>query len=127
MTLFRTVRSAITGMGARLHSSQDADRPAATGDPMELPFSQRTAFNQQLSEQLDDSAGVLDDLDAKLLRLRTHVVNLRIQLAASQCATEASWDHIKSGISKEHRQLRDGVRDARPWARSPQKPVPGQS
>lgn len=126
MTLFRTVRSAITGLSSRLRPSEDENRgnPAAAGAVMDLPFTHRAAFNQQMNEQLDDSSHVLDELDAKLLTLRTHVVNLRNQLAASQSATEATWNQVKSGFSKEHSELHEGVRHARPWARAGAKPAP---
>lgn len=117
MPLFRAVRSAITGMRSRLQPSPDKAK-AEAGGLMSLPFTHRSAFNQQLNEQLDDSSHVLDDLDAKLLTLRTHIVNLRNQLAASQSATEATWEQVKAGFSKEHSELHDGVRHARPWARA---------
>lgn len=117
MNLFRTVRSAITGLGSRLRPDDESGR-AVSGNLMDLPFAHRVAFSQQMNEQLDDSSRVLDDLDAKLLTLRIHVVNLRNQLAASQSATEATWDQVKSGFGREHGQLHDGIRHARPWARS---------
>ncbi len=85
---------------------------------MRLPFSHRATFNREMNEQLDDSSRVLDDLDAKLVTMRSHVVSLRNQLAGSQSATEATWDQITSRISKEHGELHDGVRHARHWARS---------
>lgn len=118
--LFRVVRSAITSLRSHLRPTADESRAAsaAAGGLMNLPFAHRAAFNQQMNEQLDDSSHVLDELDAKLVRLRTHVVNLRNQLAASQGATEATWDQVKSGLSKEHSELHEGVRHARPWARS---------
>jgi hypothetical protein len=120
MTLFRTVRSAITSLSSRLRSPEDdaQAKAAAASALMDLPFTHRADFNKQMNEQLDDSSHVLDELDAKLLTLRTHVVNLRNQLAASQSATAATWDQVKSGFSREHGQLHEGVRHARPWARS---------
>jgi hypothetical protein len=118
--LFRVVRSAITSLRSRLQPSADERRTktAANGGLMNLSFAHRAAFNQQMNEQLDDSSQVLDSLDAKLRTLRTHVVNLRNQLSASQSATAATWDQVKSGFSKEHGALHEGVRHARPWARS---------
>jgi len=124
--LFRVVRSAITSLRSRLRPTPEETRAgsAAAGGLMNLPFAHRAVFNQQMNEQLDDSSRVLDDLDAKLLTLRTHVVNLRNQLAASHGATEANWDQVKSGFSKEHGELHEGVRHARPWARSRPAPIP---
>ncbi len=128
MNLFRTVRSAITGLGSHLRPDEESGRAGtASGNLMDLPFAHRAAFNQQMNEQLDDSSHVLDDLDAKLLTLRTHVVNLRNQLAASQSATEATWDQVKSGFSREHGQLHEGVRHVRPWTKAKPKPVHGPS
>lgn len=119
MPLFRTVRSAITALGSRLRPTAEPGRAdAGSGNLMDLPFTHRAAFSQQMNDQLDDSSHILDDMDAKLRSLRTHVVNLRNQLAASQSATAATWDQVKSGFSKERSQLHEGVRHARPWARS---------
>lgn len=126
MSLFRTVRSAITSLNSRLRPSEEPGRAdAGSGNPMDLPFAHRTAFNQQMNDQLDDSSSVLDAMDAKLRTLRIHVASLRNQVAASQCATEATWDQVKSGISGEHKQLHEGIRHARPWARS--KPTSSQA
>jgi hypothetical protein len=118
--LFRIVSSAITSLRSRLQpaSGGDGTGSGADGGLMGLPFTHRAAFNQQMNEQLDDSSQVLDDLDAKLRKLRTHVVNLRNQLAASQNATESTWEQVRAGFSKEHGELHDGVRHARPWAAS---------
>ena len=120
MPLYRAVLSAITGLRSRLRPAEDACRAeeVAAGGVMNLPFTQRAAFNQRMNEELDDDSHILDDMDAKLRTLRTHVVNLRNQLAAAQNATAATWDQVKSGLSREHGQLHEGVRHARPWARS---------
>lgn len=78
MPLFRTVRSAITALGSRLRPTAEPGRAdAGSGNLMDLPFTHRAAFSQQMNDQLDDSSHILDDMDAKLRSLRTHVVNLR--------------------------------------------------
>lgn len=118
--LFRIIRSAIIGLRLPLRPAVD-EPPEKSTDAcgiMRLPFSHRADFNREMNEQLDDSSRVLDDLDAKLLTLRTHVVSLRSQLAGSQSATEKTWDQIKSRLSKEQGELHDGVRQARHWTRS---------
>ncbi len=118
MSLLQSVRIAVISLLAPLRPTPCGCRAEAeaAGGLLKLPFTQRAAFNQQMNEQLDDSSRVLDDLDAKLRKLRTHVVNLRNQLITSQSATEATWDQVKAGFGKEHTELHEGVCRARAWA-----------
>jgi len=126
-SLFRIVTSAVTSFNAKVRPSLEDRRSAAARRLADLdqahhaaalaklnhPFVQRADFDRQLLALLGDSSQEIERLALSLQGLRERVVSLRSEFAASQGATEATWDGVKARLAKGQGELLAAFRGLR--------------
>ncbi len=113
--------------------TSQAAAPARDAEPriQDYTYAQKTDFvasmqakQEELNRGIDELAAKLESSSAtvkaeaapKLAAMREQAANLKVQIAAAQEATEATWNDLKSGAQKLYAAAKSEFAQVRQWA-----------